>query len=202
MAPLPRSIYARGAAEVAPALLGCILVRRLPDGTVRRARIVETEAYVGEHDLASHARAGRTPRTGVMYGPPGHAYVYFVYGVHHMLNVVCAAPGDPQAVLVRAAEPLDGWDARMSGPGLVALALQLDRSHSGDDLAEGPLTIEPGPPPRRIGTGPRVGVAYAGPWAHRRLRFADADSPHVSRPAIDALSRRGRVAPPRGRQAL
>ncbi|MFO1536138.1 MAG: DNA-3-methyladenine glycosylase [Thermoplasmatota archaeon] len=202
MAALPRTFYARGAQEVARGLLGCVLVRRLPGGTVRRARIVETEAYVGEHDLASHARAGRTPRTSVMYGPPGHAYVYVVYGVHHMLNVVCAEHGDPQAVLVRAAEPLDGWDARLSGPGLVAAALQLDRSHSGDDLTDGPLTIEPGTPPRRVGTGPRVGVAYAGPWASRPLRFADLDSRHVSRPPIGGLSRGGRLAAGRGRKAL
>lgn len=157
---------------------------------------------MGEHDLASHARAGRTARNASMYGPPGRAYVYFVYGVHHMLNVVCAEHGDPQAVLLRAAEPLDGWEARLSGPGLLAAALRLDRSHDGGDLAQGPLTLEKGPPPRRIGAGPRVGVAYAGPWAHRRLRFADRDSPHVSRPAIDALSRRGKVAGGRGRAAL
>jgi DNA-3-methyladenine glycosylase len=198
VAALPRSFYGRGAAEVARALLGCVLVRRFPDGSVRCARIVETEAYVGEHDRASHARAGRTPRTGTMYGPPGHAYVYFVYGVHHMLNVVCAPHGDPQAVLVRAAEPLDGWGARLSGPGLLAAALGLDRSHDGADLTEGPLTIEPGPPPRRIGLGPRVGVAYAGEWAACHLRFADLDSPHVSRPAIDGLSRRPPVDGPRG----
>ncbi|HUR64232.1 MAG TPA: DNA-3-methyladenine glycosylase [Candidatus Thermoplasmatota archaeon] len=201
MAPLPRSFYRRGAVEVARGLLGCVIVRRLPDGTVRRARIVEAEAYVGEHDLASHARAGRTPRTAVMYGPPGHAYVYFVYGMHNMLNVVCSDHGDPQAVLVRAAEPL-GWEARMNGPGLVARALHLDRSHSGADLTRGALTIAAGPPPRRIGEGPRVGVGFAGAWAHEPLRFADLDSPAVSRPPIDALSRRSRVAGPRGREAL
>jgi DNA-3-methyladenine glycosylase len=198
VAPLPRSFYARGAVEVARALLGCVLVRRLPGGTVRRARIVETEAYVGEHDLASHARAGRTARTGTMYGPPGHAYVYLIYGVHHLLNVVCAEHGDPQAVLVRAAEPLDGWDARLGGPGLLAAGLRLDRSHDGADLTKGPLTIEAGPAPKRVGVGPRVGVAYAGAWAHEHLRFADLGSPHVSRPPIDALSRRAKVAGPRG----
>jgi DNA-3-methyladenine glycosylase len=198
VAVLPRSFYARGAVEVARDLLGCVLVRRLPDGTVRRARIMETEAYLGEHDLASHARAGRTPRTATMYGAPGHAYVYFVYGVHHMLNVVCAERGDPQAVLVRAAEPLGGWHARLGGPGLLAAALQLDRSHDGADLTRGALTLHAGPPPQRIGMGPRVGVAFAGEWAARPLRFADLDSPHVSRPAIDGLSRRGPVGGPRG----
>jgi DNA-3-methyladenine glycosylase len=198
VAPLPRSFYKRGAVEVARGLLGCVLVRRLPGGTVRRARIVETEAYVGEHDLASHARAGRTARTATMYGPPGHAYVYLVYGIHHMLNVVCAEHGDPQAVLVRAAEPLDGWDARLGGPGLVAAALRLDRSDDGADLTKGALTIEAGTPPARVGVGPRVGVAYAGSWAAEHLRFADLGSPHVSRPPIDALSRGKPVVRPRG----
>ncbi|HUR61134.1 MAG TPA: DNA-3-methyladenine glycosylase [Candidatus Thermoplasmatota archaeon] len=207
MVVLPRSFYARGAEAVAKDLLGCILVRRLPDGTRCRARIVETEAYIGEHDLASHARAGKTRRTGTMYGPPGHAYIYLIYGIHHMLNIVCGEEGDPQAVLIRAGEPLDGWDARLSGPGLVASALGLQRAHDGADLLKGDLTVHKGTPPpaARIARGPRVGVAYAGTWAAEHLRFADLGSPAVSRPplpapasAIDALSRQARVGRPRG----
>ncbi|MFL5312628.1 MAG: DNA-3-methyladenine glycosylase, partial [Myxococcales bacterium] len=105
LAPLPRSFFARNALAVAPDLVGCVLVRRSPDG-LRAGRIVETEAYVGEYDLACHARAGRTSRTDVMYGEPGHAYVYLIYGVHPMLNAVTSPEGEASAVLIRAAEPL------------------------------------------------------------------------------------------------
>src|SRR4051812_5363563 len=102
---LPRSFYERDAALVAPDLLGKILVHRV-NRKLLRARIVETEAYVGEHDLACHAAKGRTKRTEIMYGPPGHAYIYFIYGMYDMLNIVCAKEGNAQAVLIRAAEPL------------------------------------------------------------------------------------------------
>src|SRR5205823_14050036 len=104
-AALPRSFFARNAIEVAPDLVGCVLVRRSADG-VRAGRIVETEAYVGEHDLACHARAGRTARTAVMYGEPGHAYVYLIYGIHQMLNCVCGPGSDANAVLIRSVEPV------------------------------------------------------------------------------------------------
>ncbi|HLL89799.1 MAG TPA: DNA-3-methyladenine glycosylase, partial [Tepidisphaeraceae bacterium] len=125
--PLPRTFYDRAAADLAPALLGMTLCHRVGDRLLR-ARVVETEAYVGEHDLASHASKGRTGRTDVMFGPPGHAYVYLVYGMHDMLNVVCGPAGDAQAVLVRAAEPLDGWDVNLSGPGRLARAMQITRA--------------------------------------------------------------------------
>lgn len=162
-------------------MLGTILQGTV-DGVVRRARIVETEAYVGAHDLASHARFGRTKRNESMWGPPGRTYVYLVYGLHSMLNVVTAPEGDPQAVLVRAAEPLDGWDARPSGPGLLAAAFHLTRADDGADLVAGPLTLEPGTAPRRIEETPRIGVGYArGDWRDRLLRYVDADSAHVSR---------------------
>src|SRR5688572_1576351 len=103
---LPRSFYQRGAIELAPALLGTTLVRRW-EGDELRMRIVETEAYVGPHDLACHAAKGRTKRTEVMFGAPGHAYVYLIYGMYQMLNIVAAGVGDAQAVLIRAGEPLD-----------------------------------------------------------------------------------------------
>ena len=179
---LPRRFYARGAELVARDLLGKVLQREV-DGTVRRARIVEAEAYVGPHDLAAHSSKGRTARNEAMWGPPGHAYVYFVYGMHWMMNVVCAGEGDPQAVLLRAAEPLDSWQARLSGPALLADAFGVTRADDGADLVRGDLRILDGPAPRDIHVDRRVGVDYAGPWAEAQLRFWDANSSHVSRPA-------------------
>src|SRR5688572_29107402 len=129
MRKLRRPFYDRPAIDVAHDLIGKILVHRLPcdddEGVVARCRIVETEAYVGPHDLACHASKGRTGRTEVMFGPPGHAYVYLIYGMYRMLNVVTSGVGDAQAVLIRAAEPLRGWDADLSGPGRLARALKL-----------------------------------------------------------------------------
>jgi len=184
--PLDRSFYAQDAIHLAPALIGTVLVRRV-GRRVRRARIVETEAYVGPHDLACHASKGRTNRTEVMFGRPGHAYVYFIYGMYHMLNIVAAHVDDAQAVLIRAAEPLDGWDADLSGPGKLARELQLTRADNGLDLVAGPtlfLTDGDGAGGRklRIGRAPRVGVDYAKHWKHRLLRFYDAKSPAVSKP--------------------
>src|SRR4051794_5131904 len=113
---LPRNFYARDAETVAKELLGKILVHVI-GGKKLRARIVETEAYVGPHDLACHAAKGRTARTEVMFGEAGHAYVYFIYGMYDMLNIVTGDVDDAQAVLIRAAEPLDAWDEDLSGPG-------------------------------------------------------------------------------------
>jgi DNA-3-methyladenine glycosylase len=131
--PLPRSFYAREAEVVARALLGCVVVRRL-GGRSMCARIVETEAYVGQHDAASHSRAGVTPRTAVMFGPPGWTYVYLVYGMHYMLNVVTGPEGSGQAVLLRGAEPLAGLDERLDGPGRLARALGVDLRLNRSDL--------------------------------------------------------------------
>ena len=178
---LPRSFYARDAAAVARELLGKVLEGDVA-GTLRRARITETEAYLGPHDAASHSRHGPTARNRSMFGPPGRAYVYFIYGVHHCLNVVTGAPGSGSAVLVRAAEPLDGWDARLAGPGLLARAYGLTRAHDGTDLVRGPLRIRDGPAPASVLTTPRIGVAYAGAWAARPLRFlAHEPSPRARR---------------------
>lgn len=179
---LPRKFFARDAETVARDLLGKILVGSAHDA-VRRARIVETEAYVGEHDLASHSSRGRTPRNAAMFGRAGHAYIYSIYGMHHCLNVVTGGVGDGQAVLLRAAEPLEGWMARMSGPGLLARAFGITRADNGADLVRGPLRILEGEtPPQRIVRAPRVGVDYAGPWATEPLRFCEAKNPLVSRP--------------------
>jgi DNA-3-methyladenine glycosylase len=171
---------------VARELLGCVLVHRSP-GSLQRVRLVETEAYVGVHDRASHASRGPTPRNRLMFGPPGFAYVYRIYGLHWMLNVVTAAEGDAQAVLLRAAEPLAGALGRLDGPARLTRALGVTDAHHGVDMTRGPLVFLPGAPPERVARGPRVGVDYAGEWAAAPLRFWDADSPAVSRP-------RGRAA--------
>src|SRR5438309_9895896 len=118
-AQLDQSFFSRPAETVARDLIGTTLVRQLRTRQLR-GRIVETEAYVGPHDLACHASKGRTRRTEVMFGPAGRAYVYFISGMYEMLNIVTGAEGDAQAVLVRAAEPLDGWEENLSGPGRLA----------------------------------------------------------------------------------
>jgi DNA-3-methyladenine glycosylase len=182
---LGRTFYARDAIHLAPALIGKVLVRRI-GRKVYRARIVETEAYIGQHDLACHASRGRTNRTEIMFGPAGHAYVYFIYGMYHMLNIVAAHVDDAQAVLIRAAEPLDDWDADLSGPGKLAREFHLTRADNGLDLVAGPtlfLTDDESNARRpKIGRSKRVGVDYAEHWKHRLLRFYDASSAAVSRP--------------------
>jgi len=179
---LPRPFYARPAIEVAADLIGKILVHRIDDRRLR-GRIVETEAYIGAHDLACHASKGRTARTDVMFGEAGHVYVYFIYGMYNMFNIVTSVPGDAQAVLVRAAEPLDGWDADLSGPGKLCRALEITRSLNRIDLTGNELFLmsDNSPPPRII-RAKRVGVDYSGPWKDELLRFVDADSKYVSKP--------------------
>ena len=177
---LPRSTFREDADVVARRLLGCVLRVHGTDRT-RHARIVETEAYLGERDLACHASKGRTPRTESLYGPPGSAYVYLIYGMHRLFNVVTAAVGDPHAVLVRAVEPLD-FEGRTHGPGLLANALGIELDDDRSDLLSGRIRILEGRGPARIATGPRIGVAYAGAWADAPLRFGDADSERLSKP--------------------
>lgn len=178
--PLPRAAYRDEADVVARRLLGCIL-RVDGDDRTRHARIVETEAYLGERDLACHASKGRTPRTESMYGPPGSAYVYLIYGMHRLFNVVSADVGDPHAVLVRAVEPLD-FDDRTHGPGLLANALGIRLDDDRSDLLSGRIGILAGDPPDRVVQGARIGVAYAGAWAEAPLRFGDAVSTRLSKP--------------------
>lgn len=191
--PLPRAFYARDATEVAPDLLGKLLVRA-DEGLV--ARIVETEAYMS-HEPAAHSFRGPTPGNAVLFGPPGHAYVYFTYGMHWCANTVTGSDGDGQGVLLRAAEPLAGLpvmrqrrtgrtgrppaDAQLlNGPAKLAQAFGLDGAWRGVDLTGGsPLRIvDDGWRPQGITTGPRVGVAAAAevPW-----RFTVTGSPWVSR---------------------
>jgi DNA-3-methyladenine glycosylase len=180
---LPRAFYARPALEVAPDLLGCWLVHDLP-GARRDGRIVEVEAYVGTDDLASHASRGRTGRTSVMFGPPGHAYVYLIYGMHHCFNVVTDAEDVAGAILIRALEPDGGVEGRTDGPGRLCRALGINRTHDGLDLTTGPIWIErrPGSQVAQVAASPRIGVDYAGEWAARPWRFYDPTSRHVSGP--------------------
>jgi len=196
MTALPRSFHARDTLEVARGLLGTLLVRD-PRGRRRGGVIVEVEAYVGEADTACHASRGRTPRNAVMYGPPGHAYVYFTYGMHWMLNVVTEAEGRPGAVLIRAIEPVEGIEriraARpgrkerewTSGPARLCVALEIDGRLNGTDLVEGgDLVIEPGRevPDGDVRRGPRIGIDYASPRDRRApWRFWVEGNPHVSR---------------------
>ncbi len=178
-ATLPRAFYARPTLVVARELLGKTLVHATE---VRHAgRIVETEAYVGPDDLASHARVGQRGRAAIMYGMPGVAYVYFIYGMHYCFNAVTETDGYPGAVLVRAIEPLEHAD-RGHGPALVCRALHIDRGCNGLDLTSSALSIEDAPPvpDQAVRAGPRVGVDYAGDWAAHPWRFWVADSPHVS----------------------
>ena len=179
---LGRGFYARDAIEVAPDLVGKVLVHRL-DHQELRARIVETEAYVGPHDLACHASKGRTGRTEVMFGRPGHAYVYLIYGMYKMLNIVTAEVDDAQAVLIRAAEPLNGWEADLSGPGKLCREMRITRGQNGLDLTGSELFLLDNPDDHpKIVRSKRVGIDYAKEWTHALLRFYDAQSPAVSRP--------------------
>jgi len=179
---LPRSFYDRDTTLVARELLGKHLVH-VVDGVKRVGRIVETEAYLGPHDLAAHSARGLTPRTRVMFGPPGHAYVYLVYGMHCCLNVVTEGVGSGSAVLVRALEPVSGVDSRTRGPGLLCRAMGIDLRHNGADLLSAALHLVAGPgaPRFTIVRRPRIGVDYAGRWARRLLRFCIKDSPWLSR---------------------
>ena len=195
---LPRAFFARSTLAVARELIGMHLVHDDGDG-VRAGRIVETEAYLGPRDLAAHSSRGRTARTEVMFGPPGHAYVYFIYGFWNCLNVVTAAPGVPHAVLVRALEPLEGITDRTCGPGLLCRAMHIDRRLNGVDLAGDVLWLERAAaraPPLRIARSPRIGVDYAGAWAQRPWRFFDRASAYVS--TAPARGRPGAAAAPAG----
>ncbi len=181
---LPRSFYDRGAAAVARALLGHHLVH-VVDGKARVGRIVETEAYLGPHDLASHSSRGRTPRTEVMFGPPGHAYVYLIYGMYWCMNVVVEREGKAAAVLIRALEPVENLAGRTQGPGLLCRAMAIEKAQQGRDLLGKTLFVAaPRVKPKlRVVKTTRIGVDYAGDWAKRPLRFFIAGNPFVSKPA-------------------
>ncbi|MGH7669232.1 MAG: DNA-3-methyladenine glycosylase [Gemmatimonadaceae bacterium] len=188
---LPARFYARDTETVARELLGAVLECRTSDG-VTSGRIVETEAYLGEHDAACHAAVGRTARTEPLYGPPGIAYVYFVYGMHWCVNAVTRPRGLPSAVLIRAVEPLTGlalmWRRRRAarrdvdltnGPAKLCAALGIDGRFNAVPLQRAPLLIRAGAPVADgdVAVTPRIGIRRAADWP---LRFAVADSPYIS----------------------
>lgn len=175
---LPRAFYVRSTVEVAKSVLGATLIHGDTAG-----RIIEVEAYLGQHDLAAHASHGKTPRTAVLFGPPGHAYVYFIYGMHRCLNLVAEPDGTPGCVLIRGLEPLAGLKVMKtrrqaatkpadlcSGPGNLTRALDIRLQHYGADLTRGPITLhEPVEPPAGdILVTPRIGIRHCADWP---LRF-------------------------------
>lgn len=186
---LTAPFFRKPAIELAPALIGTILVHQVGKQQYR-ARIVETEAYIGVHDLACHAAKGRTARTEVMFGPGGHAYVYFVYGMHHMLNIVASVHDDPQAVLIRGAVPLDSWQADLSGPGKLAKHFQITRTLNGLNITGKKLFFQADGYQPIIAVSKRIGIDYAREWKDELLRFVDADliQPQSCRTKVKAKS--------------
>ena len=182
MRKLPRKFYDRDTIEVAHDLLGMHLVH-VVGGVERVGRIVEVEAYLGPHDLAAHSARGLTARTRVMFGPPGHAYVYLIYGMYCCMNVVTQAEGKASAVLLRALEPVKNVAGRTQGPGLLCGALGIDRTLNGHDLLSADFYVaDDGLAAKAaIVKRPRIGVDYAGHWAKRLLRFYLRGNPYVSR---------------------
>ncbi|HUP20517.1 MAG TPA: DNA-3-methyladenine glycosylase [Gemmatimonadota bacterium] len=208
MRALARDFYDRPTVTVARELLGCRLVHEGPEGRTA-GRIVEVEAYEGEDDPACHAAAGLTTRTEPLYGPPGMAYVYRIYGMYFCLNAVTRGAGAPSAVLIRAVEPVEGLDlmrrrraarrgtpvpdVRLAdGPGKLCDAMGISLVHNRLDLTGPPVWIEPGARPRRIAWTPRVGISVG---EDRLWRALVADSPGVSR------SKQNRATAPRPRPA-
>ena len=182
MQPLAREFYDRDTQIVAQELLGKWLIHEA-GGRRRVGKIVETEAYLGPHDLAAHSAKGRTARTETMFGPPGHAYVYLIYGMHHCMNVVTEREGVAAAVLLRAVEPVADLPGRTCGPGLLCRALEIDRRLNGHDLLSDDFFIAAPPAAEvfQVVKRPRIGVDYAKHWAKRLLRYYIKGNPFVSR---------------------
>jgi DNA-3-methyladenine glycosylase len=191
--PLPRAFYARNVLTVARECIGKLLVHRTK-GALLVGRIVETEAYRGPEDRAAHSFGGRrTARTEVMFGPPGHAYIFFVYGMHYQFNIVTTRQGDPHAVLVRAVEPVLGVEVQAkrrhlpetsreltNGPGKLCQAFGIGKADYGADLCDCRLFLADGPR-TKTQTSARIGVQYAEEWAEKPWRFFDPKSRYVSR---------------------
>jgi DNA-3-methyladenine glycosylase len=190
---LSREFYARPVLTVARECVGKVLVHRTAEG-IAAGRIVETEAYRGPLDLAAHSARGLTKRTAAMYGPPGHAYVYLLYGVSWAINLVTTADGEPHAVLIRAIEPLLGIDLMAqrrrkppesreltNGPGKLTNALAITGADYGRDLCGGWLYLQSSDlPVGKIGRSPRINVDYSGHWASKRWRFYERGNRYVS----------------------
>ncbi len=193
---LPRSFYQQDGLQLARALLGKVLLRRVGD-QLTAGRIVETEAYLGEQDPAAHSYKGNTQRTRIQFGPGGYAYVYLIYGMHCCMNIVAAPEGVPHVVLLRALEPVVGLDwmeqrrhthrtANLcSGPGKLCQAMAIDRSCYGMDLLGEELWLEDAPtvPEEQVAVSRRIHIDYAGEAADWPYRFCVADSPYLSAPA-------------------
>jgi len=179
---LKRAFYNRPTKLIAQELLGKYIVH-VVDGIEKIGKIVEVEAYLGPQDLAAHSSKGLTERTKVMFGPPGFAYVYLIYGVHHCFNVVTEAEGNGTAILLRAIEPIKNIHERTQGPGLLTKAMQIDKQHNACDLLSDHLYIAelPDAAPISIVKRPRIGVDYAKHWAKRLLRFYIKNNPFVSK---------------------
>lgn len=182
MKKLPRSFYDRDTIIVAKELLGKYLVH-INNGIKQIGKIVEVEAYLGPHDLAAHSSKGITPRTKVMFGPPGHSYVYLIYGIYYCVNVVTEGEGHGSAVLLRALEPVKNISQRTRGPGLLCKAMGIDKRLHGHDLLSDDFYIAEDEKGQEhiIIKRPRIGVDYAKHWAKRHLRFYIKGNKFVSR---------------------
>ena len=177
---LNQAFFAREADLVAKDLLGQTLVV-VTEGLERRGRIVETEAYLGVQDLACHASKGRTKRTEVIFGPPAVTYVYLIYGMYDMLNIVTDKEGSAHAVLIRAVEPLVNIDLNTDGPGKLCKAMRITREHNKLSVLGPDIWFERAVVPENIEVTPRIGIDYAKDWKDAPLRFLDADSSWVSK---------------------
>jgi DNA-3-methyladenine glycosylase len=179
---LPREFYHRDTQLVAKELLGKLLIHKV-NGIERVGKIVEVEAYLGPHDLAAHSAKGRTKRTEVMFGPPGHAYVYLIYGMYYCMNIVTEQEGHAAAVLLRAIEPIKNIDGRTQGPGLLCKAMHIDKQLHGHDMLSDDFYVANAIKDQTfsIVKKPRIGVDYAKHWAKRLLRFYIKDNPYVSK---------------------
>jgi len=190
---LSREFFEQDTCTVAESLLGCRLVRRDVDGGVTAGVIVETEAYCGYADAACHSYKGKSDRTRAMFGPRGHAYIYLIYGMYHCFNVVSGPPGEPEAVLIRALEPVEGIDRicrrrgtdkirnLMSGPGKLCMAMDIHRGLYGIDLiGDADLYLEAASNAPEVTASKRINIGYAGEAADYLWRFSVTDSPFVS----------------------
>ena len=179
---LKREFYDRDTILVAKELLGKFLVH-VVHGQTRIGKIVEVEAYLGSHDKAAHSAKGLTPRTQVMFGPPGYSYVYLIYGMYYCMNIVTEKEGHASAVLIRALEPVSHIHERTQGPGLLCKAMQIDKKLHGHDLLSDDFFVAEKPEKERftLVKKPRIGVDYAGHWAKRLLRFYIKGNPFISK---------------------
>ena len=182
MEKLEKTFYDRDTTIVAKELLGKYLIHRT-NGIERIGKIVEVEAYLGPHDLAAHSAKGLTPRTKVMFGPPGYAYVYMIYGMYYCMNVVTEREGRASAVLLRAIEPIQDIHERTQGPGLLCKAMRITQQLNAHDLSSDTFYIatKSNSPSFTIVKKPRIGVDYAGSWAKKLLRFYIKDNPFISK---------------------